>query len=294
MGRKSAWLVLADTDCLTAHGRPVENIVPFIQPGARLVDPDDWGGHASADRKAFEDRGYQASRMTVFAALGGPTNSVLTGSRKVGAHDGSSVQYIGSRMCRWPETQVTSRLAGLPDHLFQHDGKMTKPEVRAVTLAKLMPMRGALLVGYWLRLGLGCHRMDARRTRCAWRSALSLAPIGAPWLPQMPWRLVRRAYSCLTQLHLTGLADLPDPDARVLWRWVVNRQPSNWLGAELKPLGRLVANAVTLESESILLQLFAKMGGDLTRIAIQRADPVGHLTGWRPMMPVTQWSMVKR
>ena len=57
----------------------------------------------------------------------------------------------------------------------------------------------------------------------------------------------------------------------------------------LKPGGRLVANAVTLEMETVLLALYARLGGDLTRIAVSRAAPVGTMQGWRPAMPVTQW-----
>jgi precorrin-6Y C5,15-methyltransferase (decarboxylating) len=64
--------------------------------------------------------------------------------------------------------------------------------------------------------------------------------------------------------------------------------------AALRPLGRLVANAVTLESEAVLLALHKRHGGQLSKISVQRAEPIGRMTGWRPQMPVTQWSLIKR
>jgi len=62
----------------------------------------------------------------------------------------------------------------------------------------------------------------------------------------------------------------------------------------LRPLGRMVCNAVTLESEALLLELHKERGGQLVKLMVNRAEPVGGLTGWRPLMPVTQWSLVKR
>ena len=62
----------------------------------------------------------------------------------------------------------------------------------------------------------------------------------------------------------------------------------------LRPLGRLVANAVTLESDALMLDLYKKHGGQLVKLGVQRADAVGRLTAFRPLMPVTQWSLIKR
>jgi len=283
---------LADADCLTAHGRPVENIVPFIQPGARLLILTTGSDTPAQVAKLLCDRGYSGSKMTIFAALGGPQEQRFDGfadawNLEVPAFNTLAVECIASA-----NAQVTSRLAGLPDHLFEHDGKMTKQEVRAVTLANLMPMRGALLwdIGCgsgsvaieWMRgapdaQAIGLEPRADRRAMAA-RNAVAL---GAPRL------------QLLDATVPEGLADLGMPDA-VFFGGGLSIEAVELAWTRLKPLGRLVANAVTLESESILLQLFAKMGGDLTRIAIQRADPVGHLTGWRPMMPVTQWSLFKR
>jgi precorrin-6Y C5,15-methyltransferase (decarboxylating) len=89
-----------------------------------------------------------------------------------------------------------------------------------------------------------------------------------------------------------ALSDLKAPDAVFIGGGVSHETfAAAWFA--LKPHGRLVANAVTLEGEAVLADLFSKHGGDLTRIAISRAEPVGKLTGWRAAMPLTQWSIVK-
>ena len=90
-----------------------------------------------------------------------------------------------------------------------------------------------------------------------------------------------------------ALDGLPAPDA-IFIGGGLSLQTFEAAWAALRPLGRLVANAVTLESEAVLMELHAKYGGDLVRISVCRAEPVGRLTGWRPAMPVTQWSLVKR
>ncbi len=180
---------------------------------------------------------------------------------------------------------------GLPDDAFAHDGKMTKQEVRAATLAKLWPRRNALL---W-DIGSGCGSVaiewmravrdaeaiglepNAKRRALAEENALKL---GAPRLKLID-----------AKAHLRGLADLPTPDAIFIGGGLSPAVIAASIAA-LPRHGRLVANAVTLESEAILIAAHAEHGGELTRIAISRAEPVGPFRGWRPLMTVTQWSLV--
>ena len=86
---------------------------------------------------------------------------------------------------------------------------------------------------------------------------------------------------------------MPAPDA-VFIGGGLSRETAALALAALKPLGRLVANAVTLDSAALLADLAAAEGGELTRIAVERAVPVGRKRGWKPFMAVTQWSLVKR
>ena len=169
---------------------------------------------------------------------------------------------------------------------------MTKQEVRAVTLAKLMPMRGALL---W-DIGTGCGSVAVEWMRAArYARAIGIEP-----------RADRRAMAAANALALgtprleliegqapDALAGLPAPDAIFIGGGLeVAVFEAAW--AALKPLGRLVANAVTLESEGQLLALHAIHGGTLAKVQVHRAEPVGPYRGWRPSMPVTQWSLIKR
>ncbi|MEM9438485.1 MAG: precorrin-6Y C5,15-methyltransferase (decarboxylating) subunit CbiT, partial [Pseudomonadota bacterium] len=184
------------------------------------------------------------------------------------------------------------RVPGLADGLFESDGTMTKREVRAATVAKLMPMRGALL---W-DIGTGCGSVAIEWMRAArYARALGIEP-----------RADRRAMAAANALALgaprleiiegeapEALSGLEAPDA-VFIGGGLSVETFEAAFASLRPLGRLVANAVTLESETVLAGLHRAHGGELVKLNIQRAEPVGGLTGWRPAMPVTQWSLVKR
>ena len=191
-----------------------------------------------------------------------------------------------------PDAALLPRVPGLADALFQSDGTMTKQEVRAATVAKLMPMRGALL---W-DIGTGCGSVAIEWMRAArYARAIGIEP-----------RADRRAMAAANALALgapklelidgtvpEALDGLPPPDA-IFIGGGLSRETFDAAWAALRPLGRLVANAVTLESESELISLHAAHGGDLVKLMVHRAEPVGSLTGWRPGMPVTQWSLVKR
>ena len=181
---------------------------------------------------------------------------------------------------------------GLEDGLFAHDGQITKREVRAVTLAALGARRGELLwdVGAgagsvaieWLLLhpSLRAVAVEARAERAA-RIAENALGFGVPGL-----RVV-------TGEAPGALAGLPAPDAVFLGGGGSDPGVLEAVEAALRPGGRLVANAVTLEMQAVLLAAAARLGGTLTTISVARAGAVGGMTGWRPAMPVMQWAWVK-
>jgi precorrin-6Y C5,15-methyltransferase (decarboxylating) len=191
-----------------------------------------------------------------------------------------------------PDAALLPRVPGLADSLFQSDGTMTKQEIRAATVAKLMPMRGALL---W-DIGCGCGSVAIEWMRAArYARAIGIEP-----------RADRRAMAGANALAFgtpklelvegvvpEALDGLAAPDA-IFIGGGLSRATFDAAWAALRPLGRLVANAVTLESEVELIALHKEFGGDLVKLSVHRAEPVGRLTGWRPGMPVTQWSLVKR
>ena len=176
--------------------------------------------------------------------------------------------------------------------MFQHDGTMTKQEVRAATLAKLMPMRGALLwdVGCgsgsvaveWMR-GARYARAVGIEPR-ADRRVLAAANAMALGVPKLEIR---------EGVAPEALEGLEAPDA-IFIGGGLSAETFEACWKALRPLGRLVANAVTLESEALLVALHKEYGGTLVKLNIARAEPVGRLTGWKPLMPVTQWALVKR
>lgn len=288
---RMGWSV-ADVETLTVHGRPVEQMIAFIQPQARLLILTT-GAETPAKIAAFlTERGFGKSRMSVLAAMGGKDEARFDGVAESWAHEVPAFNTLAVECVAAPDAALLPRVPGLADDLFEHDGTMTKQEVRSVTLAKLMPMRGALL---W-DIGTGCGSVAVEWMRGArYARAVGIEP-----------RADRRAMAAANALALgvpklelidgsvpEALEGLEAPDA-VFIGGGLSREVFEAAWAALRPLGRLVCNAVTLESEALLLELHKEFGGELAKISVARAEPVGRLTGWRPLMPVTQWSLVKR
>ncbi|MCC5973639.1 MAG: precorrin-6y C5,15-methyltransferase (decarboxylating) subunit CbiE [Rubellimicrobium sp.] len=283
---------LADVETLTVHGRPVEQMIAFIQPDARLLILTTGADTPARIARFLAERGVGQSRLTVLAAMGGPDEARLDGLAEGWAHEVPAFNTLAVDCIASPDAALLPRVPGLADALFQSDGTMTKQEVRAVTLARLMPMRGALL---W-DVGAGCGSVGIEWMRAArYARAIGIEP-----------RDDRRAMAAANALALgaprlelvagtapSSLDGLPAPDAVFVGGGLSDEVFQRCWGA-LRPLGRFVANAVTLETEAVMIALREAHGGELTRIAVARAEPVGRMSGWRPMMPVTQWSLVKR
>ena len=284
---------LADVATLTVHGRPAEQMIPFIQPGARLLILTT-GAETPARIAGFlAERGYGPSRMVVLSAMGGPDEARVEGTAESWSAQVPAFNTMAVEVRAGDSPQVMSSLPGLPDDAFAHDGQITKSEVRALTVARLMPMRGQLL---W-DIGCGCGSVAIEWMRAARDArAIGLEPDAG-----------RRALAAENALRLgaprldlrdgrapEGLDGLPAPDAVFIGGGFSVELAERALAA-LKPQGRLVANAVTLESEAALAAALSRHGGTLVRLAVARADTLGAAhRGWRPMMPVTQWSLVKR
>jgi precorrin-6Y C5,15-methyltransferase (decarboxylating) len=283
---------LQDVEIVSLHGRAIDSLRAHLFPGARLLCLTSNGAAVDAIADLLADEGYGASRLSILEHLGGPRERIVTGTAESwdDAVADLNVLAIEARAVR--DTPLRARVPGLPDNAFRHDGKITKREVRAVTLARLAPVPGARLwdIGAgsgavsieWLRAARGTSAIalepnDERR-------AVALANAAALGTPQLDLRGASAP---------EGLDGLDPPDAVFLGGGLTAPGIVDAVHDALVSGGRLVANAVTLESEAVLLAAHARLGGELTRIAISRASPVGGLTGWRPLMPVTQWSLVK-
>ncbi len=283
---------LADVETLTVHGRPVEQMIAFIQPDQRLLILTTGAETPARIARFLTERGFGKSPMTVLASMGGVEELRFDGIAESWDHEVPAFNTLAVDCVAAPDAALLPRVPGLADELFVHDGTMTKQETRAVTVAKLMPMRGAHL---W-DIGTGCGSVAVEWMRAArYASAVGIEP-----------RADRRAMAAQNALALgtpkleilageapAALEGLAPPDAIFIGGGLSDAVfAAAW--AALRPLGRLVANAVTLESEAVLLALHKRHGGQLVRLSVERADPVGRLTGWRPLMPVAQWSLVKR
>lgn len=282
---------LAETDCLSLHGRPPELILPRLAPGARLLCLTS-GAETPADvARLLTDHGWGPSRLTVLADMGAGSES----RRSARAQDWTGVapafHTLAVDPIPGPAARLLPRSPGLPDSAFASDGNMTKQEIRAVTLARLMPLPGQLL---W-DVGAGSGSVGIEWMRAAERTeTIGIEPSAE-----------RRALAAANAIRLgtsglkliagrapEALAGLPAPDA-VFLGGGLSPETFDAVWSTLKPGGRLVVNAVTLESEATLLALHARHGGSLTRLAISRVAAVGDRLGWRPAMPVTQWSLLK-
>ena len=283
---------LADVETLTVHGRPVEQMIAFIQPAVRLLILTTGAETPAQIARFLTERGYGQSKITVLAAMGGEREERFDGVAATWDHEVPAFNTLAVDCIAASDAALLPRVPGLDDALFESDGTITKQEVRAATVSKLMPMRGALLwdIGCgsgsvaieWMRAAryaraIGIEPRDDRRAM-AGSNALAL---GVPKL------------ELIAGTAPDGLKGLPAPDAVFIGGGLsAETFEAAWHG--LRPLGRLVANAVTLESEAQLLALHQKYGGKLVRLSVCRAEPVGGMTGWRPSMPVTQFSLVKR
>ena len=285
-----AWS-LPDTACFTLHGRPVASLACHVYPAARLLMLAH-GRHTPGEVCAWlTGHGFGGSKMTALAHMGGDLEARFDGSADDWPHDVPDLHTLAVTCIAGPEASWLPRTAGLPDEAFEHDGKMTKREMRALAIARLMPHPGALL---W-DIGAGCGSVSVEWLRATPHGrAIALEPIAE-----------RRAIAARNAAALgvphcdirdarapDALADLPTPDA-VFIGGGLSAETIETAIAALQPGGRLVAHAVTLESEAVLLAAHARHGGDLVRLSIDRAAPVGPYHGWRPAMPVTQWAWRK-
>jgi precorrin-6Y C5,15-methyltransferase (decarboxylating) len=284
---------LQDITLVTLHGRPLQGIIRHLQPGARILALS-WDS-ATPGKLAELLRAHrmERSRMSVLEAMGGARERVrhATASNfdigEIHALNTVAIEVIAE-----PDAAIVATTPGLDDAFFEHDGQLTKREIRAVTLSLLGPMHGQLLWDIGLGAGsvaiewllrhpsLRAIGVEEREDR-AGRAARNAAALGVPELEIVQGRAPE------------ALAGLARPDAIFVGGGMLDDGVFDAVWSALKPGGRLVANAVSLETEARLADYFRQFGGDLIRLQVARADKVGAMTGWRPAMPVTQWRVRK-
>ncbi|MGH7045484.1 MAG: precorrin-6y C5,15-methyltransferase (decarboxylating) subunit CbiE [Stellaceae bacterium] len=278
---------LQDAVCLSIHGRPLDALQPHVQPGARLLILGENGRSPAAIAGLLCQRGFGASRLSVFEHMNGPDERRLDGRAGDWPHPYvADLNLVAVRCIAEPDAMRLSTLAGLPDAAFEHDGQLTKRTVRAMTLAHLAPSPGELLwdvgagagsIGIeWMRCHPSCRAIaiEADATRCGLIEH-NRRRLGTPGLRIVHGRAPQ------------ALDGLETPDAIFVGGGLSEHQLIERCWQELPPLGRLVANAVTLQSEAVLALWRQRTGGELTRISVAHAGPLGRYDVWRLAMPVT-------
>ncbi|MGC5748925.1 precorrin-6y C5,15-methyltransferase (decarboxylating) subunit CbiE [Gluconobacter sp. NFX36] len=277
-----------DVRVLSLCGRPLETLAPHLQPALRLVVLSADGNTPGMVCRFLADRGFGKSRVHVLERLGGPDECI----RRFRAEDGTlpvaDLNLIGIEVEADKDARVIPLASGLDDDLFEHDGQITKREIRAITLSTLAPRAGEVLwdigggagsvaIEWMLRhpsnRAIAIEQNSERAARIS-RNALTL---GVPGLQVVEGRAPG------------ALVSLDRPDAVFIGGGLTSEDIFLQARKALPVGGRLVANAVTLEGEAILAAQHAKYGGTLTRIGIERLDAVGRLHAFRPSMRVTQY-----
>ena len=257
--------------------------------GQAVVLSRDGSGPATVARLLTET-GRGDSELSVLEQLGGPAERRRDAlARAWAANPPDDVDDLNVVAVRYlPDDRVTQVL---PDDAFAHDGQITKQSMRAVTLAALAPRPGELLwdVGSgsgsiaieWCRGGRGCaavafERDEQRRKRIAANAV---------------------AFGVTVDVRGEGpqaFEDAPEPSAIFIGGGLTQPGLLDTCIERLPIGGRLVVNAVTAESEAVMVQGYSRLGGELRRFQHYRGEPLGGFTGWRPAMPVTQWVVTKR
>ncbi len=284
---------LADVECLTVHGRPLEAVHLHLVPGRRLLvlSRDGWTPGKLA--KLLRDRGFGPSPMTVLANMGGKETRLKGHAGKWRRKKLPDLNVIAVECVAVRGADVRPRTPGLPDDAYRHDGLITKREVRAATLARLEPLPGQVL---W-DVGAGSGSVGIEWLRAEPTAQAVAIEMNKKRLAFIGWNARNLGTPGLKIVDgeapgaLKGLK--PPPDAVFVGGGVSRPGLLEACWRALPPGGRLVANGVTIEAQQRLLSFRNVCGGELVRIAVSRAGPVGRLHAFRPLKEVTQLVAVK-
>ena len=288
-----------EVDTLTLHGRPLESLHRFIQPKAKILLLSHDQTTPAKVAQLLCERDYGVSRVIVLEHIAGEKERItecLASDWQDWAI--ADLNTIAIDCVASSQASLLPTSPGLPDNAYQHDGQLSKREVRAATLALLAPTPQQTL---W-DVGTGCGSIAIEWLRAAPRSQvfaieknkqrIELAKTNAQTLGTPQLKLIHGEAPA-------ALVDLPTPDAIFIGGGISSTDLLQSCWSALTTGGRLVANAVTVNSEAVLLRWQQQHGGDLTRIAVSRAEPLkpnspdNPLYAWRPLMPVTQYSITK-
>ena len=294
-GLAASRLGWAVQDCalVTLHGRALERILPHLQPCARVLALS-WD-HTTPRLLAqlLVRHGFGDTLLTVCEAMGGPHERVRTAQAEDFALEGiDPLNLVALELTPATQARVVPLASGLPDRFFEHDGQLTKQDIRAVTLAALAPMQGQLLWDIGAGSGsVGIEWMLASRMNRA--VAIERDAVRAARIARNATALGVPDLSIVEGTAPAALRTLPRPDAVFIGGGATSLGTIDAAWAALPGGGRMVINGITIETQAELISRMKAMGGSLKTIQIAHADPVGGFHAMRPAMPVTQWSVIK-
>ena len=290
---------LPDIETLTIHGRPLEMLHTFVQPGAKLLVLNEDEGSPKQAAELLAARGFGKSQITVLEHLGGSKERQFSGQADSWNHpDGAALNAMAIECIAGTRANVLARIPGLPDDAFLHDGQLTKREIRAATLSRLMPVVDQVL---W-DVGAGCGSVAIEWMRCNPRCkavAIEKSESRLKMIQQNAFQLGVPMLDIVPGNAPEVLVDLPAPDAIFIGGGLSGGNMLETCWNALNPGGRLVANAVTLEGEQKLVQWqkvnAEKNGasGDLARLAVSHVETIGKFQSWKEVRSVTQLTVIK-
>lgn len=284
---------LQDCALVTLHGRALERVIPHLAPRAKIIALS-WDGETPNKLcDLLVARGMGGSRVVAFEAMGGLREARHEAPARDWRHANvDPLNVVAVDVEAEAGARLIPHAPGLPDEWFEHDGQITKRDIRAITLSALGPLAGELLwdVGAgsgsiaieWLLAAPRARAVaiEANPTRAA-RALRNAHALGTPDLQMVEGRAPQ------------ALDGLPTPDAIFVGGGATAPGAMDKAMAALRSGGRLVVNAVTLETQALLTSLHSERGGDLVSIQIGHAVPVGRFSGLRQAMPVLQWRWSK-
>ena len=283
---------MTEVETISLCGRHPAILQAYIYPNAKLLILSSGAETPAIVAQALSDRGFGNSKVTVLEHLGGVKERIIStvANQLKTCPEFAELNAIAVQCIPNPDAKVFSRMAGLPDEAYHHDGQLTKREIRAITLSALAPNAGELLwdVGAgcgsisieWMRSHPLCQAIAIEKSRTHFITDNAIA-LGTPNL------------KIIAGMAPAVLQNLPMPDAIFIGGGATVPDLFETCWENLRSQGRLVANVVTIEGEQNLFRWQQKYGGTLTQISINRAEAIGSFLGWKPMRPVIQWKVIK-
>lgn len=281
-----------ESDVVTLVGRDVDRLRRDLAPRARLVVLTSGEDAPSRVAALLVEEGYADSRLTVLGDLGAPGESRTDGvAASWGPHPAPRLHLVCIECQERPDRSARSLVPGLRDTAYDNDGQLTKRVVRAAALAHLAPQPGDVV---W-DLGAGAGSVGIEVARHHPRNevhAVERDPLRAERIRRNARALGVPGLRVVEASSLEAVASLPRPDAVFVGGGASAALLDACWGA-LAPGGRLVVHGVTVETELLLHEVRARLGGSMSRIAVEDLDTIGSLHGWKPARSIVQWSVEK-